>query len=185
MQDKIITDTERRMQKSVEAVTHDLSGIRSGKATPGLLDSVRVDAYGQKMPLNQMASISVPDPKSLVVQPWDKSIIGDVVKAIQIAELGFNPQVEGNIVRIPVPPLSEERRRELAKLCKKIAEDGKVAIRNVRRDANDQLKKAEKDKQISEDQQHRSMEKIQELTDKFIKKVDELVEAKEKEIMSV
>jgi len=185
MQDKILTDTERRMQKSVESVTHDLSGIRSGKATPALLDSVRVDAYGQKMPLNQMASISVPDPKSLVVQPWDKSILGEIVKAIQVAELGFNPQVEGNIVRIPVPPLSEERRRELAKLCKKIAEDGKVAIRNVRRDANDQLKKAEKDKQISEDQQHRSMDKIQELTDKFIKKVDELAEAKEKEIMSV
>ncbi len=185
MQDKIMTDTEHRMQKSVEAVTHDLSGIRSGKATPALLDSVKVEAYGQKTPLNQVASISVPDPKSLVVQPWDKSIIGEVVKAIQVAELGFNPQVEGNIVRIPVPPLSEERRRELAKLCKKVAEDGKVAIRNVRRDANDQLKKAEKDKQISEDQQHRSMDKIQELTDKFIKKVDELVEAKEKEIMSV
>ncbi len=185
MQDKIMTDTERRMQKSVEAVIHDLSGIRSGKATPVLLDSVKVEAYGQKTPLSQVASISVPDPKSLVVQPWDKSIIGEVVKAIQIAELGFNPQVEGNIVRIPVPPLSEERRRELAKLCKKIAEDGKVAIRNVRRDANDQLKKAEKDKQISEDQQHRSMEKIQEFTDKFIKKIDELVEAKEKELMSV
>ncbi len=185
MQDKIMTDTERRMQKSVEAVVHDLGGIRSGKATPALLDSVKVDAYGQKTPLNQVASISVPDPKSLVVQPWDKTIIGDVVKAIQTAELGFNPQVEGNIVRIPVPPLSEERRRELAKLCKKIAEDGKVAIRNVRRDANDQLKKAEKDKQISEDQQHRSLDKIQEVTDKFIKKVDELVEAKEKEIMSV
>lgn len=185
MQDKIVTDTERRMQKSVDAVVHDLAGIRSGKATPALLDSVRVEAYGQKMPLNQMASISVPDPKSLVVQPWDKSIIGDVVKAIQIAELGFNPQVEGNIVRIPVPPLSEERRRELAKLCKKIAEEGKVAIRNVRRDANDQLKKAEKDKEISEDQQHRGMDKIQELTDKFIKKVDEVVETKEKEIMSV
>jgi ribosome recycling factor len=185
MQDKIMTDTEHRMQKSVEAVTHDLGGIRTGKATPALLDSVKVEAYGQKSPLNQVASISVPDPKSLVVQPWDKSIIGEVVKAIQIAELGFNPQVEGNIVRIPVPPLSEERRRELAKLCKKVAEDGKVAIRNVRRDANDQLKKAEKDKQISEDQQHRSMEKIQELTDKFIKKIDELVEAKEKELMSV
>lgn len=185
MQDKIVSDTEQRMQKSVDSVVHDLAGIRSGKATPALLDSVRVEAYGQKMPLNQMASISVPDPKSLVVQPWDKSVIGDVVKAIQIAELGFNPQVEGNIVRIPVPPLSEERRKELAKLCKKIAEEGKVAIRNVRRDANDQLKKAEKDKQISEDQQHRGMDKIQELTDKFIKKIDELVEAKEKEIMSV
>jgi ribosome recycling factor len=185
MQDEIMADTERRMQKSVEAVTHDLAGIRSGKATPALLDSVKVEAYGQKTPLNQVASISVPDPKSLVVQPWDKSIIGEVVKAIQVAELGFNPQVEGNIVRIPVPPLSEERRRELAKMCKKIAEEGKVAIRNIRRDANDQLKKAEKDKQISEDQQHRSMDKIQEFTDKFIKKVDKLVDAKEKELMSV
>jgi len=185
MTEDIKKDAETRMKKTIESITNELGGIRSGKATPGLLDSVRVEAYGQKQPLNQLASISVPDPKSLVVQPWDKSIIGDVVKAIQVAELGFNPQVEGNVVRIPVPPLSEERRRELVKLCKKIAEDGKVAVRNIRRDANDNLKKAEKDKEISEDEQRRAMDKIQELTDEYTKKIDELAEKKEKELMSV
>ncbi len=185
MTEEIKKGAEARMKKTIGSVTQELSGIRSGKATPALLDSVRVEAYGQKTPLNQLSSISVPDPKSLVVQPWDKNIVGDVVKAIQIAELGFNPQVEGNIIRIPVPPLSEERRRELVKLCKKIAEEGKVAIRNIRRDANDHLKKAEKDKEISEDQQHRTMETIQELTDEYTKKIDELTEAKEKELMSV
>jgi len=185
MTGEIQSEAERRMQKSVEAVTHELAGIRSGKATPALLDSVKVDAYGQKMPINQLASVSVPDPKSLVVQPWDKTIITSIVKAIQISELGFNPQVEGSIIRIPVPPLSEDRRRDLAKLCKKIAEEGKVAIRNVRRDANERLKKAEKDKHISEDDQHKGSDKVQELTDKYIKKIDDLVVAKEKEIMSV
>lgn len=185
MLDKIQNDTERRMQKSLDAIVADLKGIRSGKATPALLDSVRVDAYGQKMPLNQVASVSVPDPKSLVVQPWDKSIIGDIVKAIQTAELGFNPQAEGNIVRIPVPPLSEERRRDLVKLCKKLAEDGRVAVRNIRRDANDQLKKAEKDKDISEDELHKGVDNVQKATDNYIRQIDELVEAKEDEIMSV
>lgn len=185
MTENITKDAEARMKKTIGSITQELGGIRSGKATPALLDSVKVDAYGQKMPLNQLASVSVPDPKSLVVQPWDKSIVSDVVKAIQIAELGFNPQVEGNIIRIPVPPLSEERRRELVKLCKKIAEEGKVAIRNIRRDANDHLKRAEKDKKISEDQQHRTMETIQELTGEYTKKIDELSEAKEKELMSV
>lgn len=185
MTEDILKDAESRMKKTIESITHELGGIRSGKATPALLDSVRVEAYGQKQPLNQLASISVPDPKSLVVQPWDKNIIGDVVKAIQTAELGFNPQVEGNVIRIPVPPLSEERRRELVKMCKKIAEEGKVAVRNIRRDANDNLKKAEKDKEISEDQQHRAMDKIQNLTDDYTKKIDELAEKKEKELMSV
>ena len=185
MVDEIQSDAERRMQKSVEAVTVDMTGIRSGKATPALLDSIKVDAYGQKTPLNQVASVSVPDPKSLVVQPWDKSILGDVVKAIQAAELGFNPQVEGNLIRVPIPPLSEERRRELVKLVKKIAEDGKVAIRNVRRDANDKLKKAEKDKDISEDQQRKGGDLIQKLTDKFIENIDEIVTTKEKELMAV
>ena len=185
MVEKIKSDTEERMIKTVEAVTGELSGIRTGKATSALLDSVKVDAYGQKSPLNQLASISVPDPKSLVVQPWDKSIIGEVVKAIQVAELGFNPQVEGNIIRIPVPPLSEERRRDLVKICKKIAEEGKVAVRNIRRDANDALKKAEKDKEISRDEQHKGTDLIQELTDQYSDDIDKLVEAKEKEIMSV
>lgn len=185
MVDNIKDDAEHRMKKSVDAVTSELAGIRTGKATTTLLDSLKVDAYGQKTPLNQLASISVPDPKSLVVQPWDKSIVGAVVKAIQTSELGFNPQVDGNIIRIPVPPLSEERRKELVRFCKKIAEEGKVAVRNIRRDANEALKKAEKDKQISEDDQHKGSDLIQKLTDKYSDKIDELVAAKEKEVMSV
>lgn len=185
MLDEIRTDTERKMQKTVTSITEELAGIRSGKATPALLDSVKVDAYGQKMPLNQVASVSVPDPKSLVVQPWDKTLIGDIVKAIQIAELGFNPQVEGPIIRVPVPPLSEERRVELVKHCKKIAEEGKVAVRNIRREANERLKKAEKDKKVSQDQQRDGTDKIQTLTDKFIRDIDDIVARKEKEIMQV
>ncbi|MEZ5358920.1 MAG: ribosome recycling factor [Candidatus Zixiibacteriota bacterium] len=182
---EIQSETERRMQKTIESMQGELAGIRSGKATPALLDGVKVQAYGQKTPLNQLSSISVPDPKSLLVQPWDKSIIGDVVKAIQAAELGLNPQAEASVIRIPIPPLSEERRKELVKLCKKIAEDNRVAVRNIRRDANDQLKKAEKDKSVSEDQMHDGMDVIQKATDKYIKKIDELMDAKEKEIMSV
>jgi ribosome recycling factor len=185
MLDEIQGDAERRMQKTVEAVGQELSGIRSGKATPTLLDSVKVDAYGQKTPLNQVASVSVPDPKSLVVQPWDKNVIGEVVKAIQTAGLGFNPQVEGNIVRVPIPPLSEERRLELVRLCKKVAEDGKVAVRNIRRDANDKLKKAEKDKEISEDEHHKGADLIQKLTDKFIENIENSAVAKEQELMSI
>ncbi|NMC44851.1 MAG: ribosome recycling factor [candidate division Zixibacteria bacterium] len=185
MLNEIRTDTERKMQKTVTSITEELAGIRSGKATPALLDSVKVDAYGQKMPLNQVASVSVPDPKSLVVQPWDKTLIGDIVKAIQVAELGFNPQVEGPIIRVPVPPLSEERRVELVKHCKKIAEEGKVAVRNIRREANERLKKAEKDKKVSQDEQRDGTDKIQHLTDKFIRDIDDLVARKEKEIMQV
>ncbi|MCP4569234.1 MAG: ribosome recycling factor [FCB group bacterium] len=185
MVDEIHGDAERRMQKSVEAVTDELKGIRSGKANPALLENIKIDAYGQKQPLNQLASISVPDPMSLVVQPWDKSILGDVVKAIQTAELGFNPLVEGNFIRVPVPPLSEERRLELVKLCKKIAEDGKVAVRNIRRDANEKLKKAEKDKEISEDDQHKGADQVQKSTDKFIRDIDTISAAKEKDLMSI
>jgi ribosome recycling factor len=185
MLNEIQIDADQRMQKSVESVSLELAGIRSGKATPALLDGVKVEAYGQKTPLNQLSSISVPDPKSLVVQPWDKTIIGDVVKAIQAAALGFNPQVEANLIRIAVPPLSEERRLELVKLCKRFAEDGKVAVRNIRRDANEKLKKAEKDKQISEDEQHKGSDTVQKLTDKYVSDIDDLVIAKEKEIMSV
>ena len=185
MLEKINEDAKRRMKKSVEAVVTELAGVRTGKATTALLDNLKVEAYGQKTPLNQLASISVPDPKSLVIQPWDKSITGDVVKAIQTSELGFNPQVDGNIIRVPVPPLSEERRTELVKFCKKIAEEGKVAIRNIRRDANEALKTAEKEKQLSRDDQRKGSDLIQKLTDEYADKIDELVVAKEKEVMSV
>lgn len=185
MMEEIRTDTERKMQKSVAAVTEELSGIRSGKATPALLDSVKVEAYGQKMPLNQVASVSVPDPKTLIVQPWDKSTAGDIVRGIQMSGLDFNPQIDGAIIRIPLPPLSEERRRDLVKLCKKVAEEGKVSIRNIRRDANERLKKAEKDKKISQDEHHEGADKVQHLTDKHIAEIDALVVRKEREVMQV
>jgi len=185
MLNEIQVDTERKMQKSVSSVISELAGIRSGKATPALLDSVRVEAYSQKMPLNQVSSVSVPDPKTLVIQPWDKNLVGSIVKAIQIAELGFNPQVDGGIIRVPVPPLSEERRHDLVKLCKKIAEDGRIAVRNVRRDANERLKKAEKDKGISQDEHRQGTEHVQKLTDRFIREIDDIVSKKEKEVMSV
>ena len=185
MLNEIQSDADRRMQKTIQSMKSDLAGIRSGKATTALLDSVKVDAYGQKSPLSQVASVSVPDPKSLLVQPWDKSLIGEVVKAIQKAELGLNPRAESNLIRIPIPPLSEERRMELVKLCKKVAEENRVAIRNIRRDANDKLKKAEKDKDISEDQMHDGIDTVQKATDKYINEIDALIEAKEKDIMAV
>ena len=186
MVNEIQSDAERRMQKTLASISEELGGIRSGKATPALLDTVSVDAYGQKTPLNQIASVTVPDPKSLLVQPWDKNVAGEIVKAIQTADLGLNPQVEGgNMIRIPIPPLSEERRLELVKLCKKFAEDGKVAIRNIRRDANDKLKKAEKEKQISEDEMRKGGDNIQLITDKFTQEIDNLIILKEQEIMSV
>jgi len=185
MLNDIQNDADSRMKKTIGNMVDELSSIRSGKASPALLDSIKVDAYGQKTPLNQVASVSVPDPKSLLVQPWDKTIQGDIVKAIQTAELGFNPQVDGNLIRVPIPPLSEERRHDLVKLCKKIGEDGKVAIRNIRRDANDKLKKAEKDKDISQDDQRKGADDIQKLTDKYISEIDDIVAKKEKEIMSV
>lgn len=185
MLQSVMKDTEERMSKSLEAIKHELSRIRSGKATPALLDGVRVEAYGQTSPLNQLATISAPDPKSLVVQPWDKTIAGDVVKAIQKAELGFNPIQEGNVIRIPVPPLSEERRQELVKVVKRVAEEGKVAVRNIRRDANDKLKAAEKNKEISEDEHKKGNDEVQKVTDKYTKEIDEIVSAKEKEILKV
>ena len=185
MTEKIFSETEERMQKSFNAIQREFNSIRTGKATPALLDGVKVDSYGTVMPLNQLASISAPEPRLLVVQAWDKGVVGEIAKAIQKADLGLNPMVEGNIIRLPIPALSEERRKELVKHAKKIAEEGRVSIRNIRRDANEALKKAEKNKEISEDERDRGLEKIQKLTDEFIKKIDELVEAKEKEIMTI
>lgn len=183
--DTIKADARDRMHKTVEATRRELSSIRSGKASVTLLDSVRVEYYGNQVPLNQVGSVAAPEPRMLVVQPWEKNIAGEIVKAIQKAELGLNPLVEGNIVRIPVPPLNEERRKDLVKLVKKHAEEGKVAIRNVRRDANDHLKKAEKNKEVTEDEHKRIHDEIQKFTDTFIADVDKLVTAKEAEIMEV
>jgi ribosome recycling factor len=185
MIDKLLSEAEDKMQKSLQSIKKEFASIRTGKASPSLLDNVRVDYHGAIMPMNQVASISAPEPRLIVVQAWDKSIVGEIAKAIQQADLGLNPQVDGNIIRLPVPTLTEERRKELVKICKKTAEDGKVAIRNIRRDANDSLKKAEKDKEISEDQQEKAMAKVQELTDTFVEKITDLMDDKEDEIMEV
>jgi ribosome recycling factor len=173
------------MSRSLQAVKREFSSLRTGKASPSLLDSIRVDYHGTILPLNQVASVSAPEPRLIVVQAWDKGVVGEIAKAIQTADLGLNPQVEGNIIRLPIPPLSEERRKDLVKQCKKSAEEGKIAVRNIRRDANDALKKAEKDKEISEDKHKRAAERIQELTDEFVEKIDDAMNDKEKDIMEV
>jgi len=173
------------MDRAVEAIGRELAGIRTGKATTTILDGVKVEYYGTMTPLKQVASISAPDPKLLVVQPWEKNIVGDIVKAIQKADLGLNPVTEGNVIRLPIPPLNEERRREMVKLVRKFGEDGKISIRNIRRDAIEKLKKAEKDSEISEDDLHNGQKHIQEITDNHISRIDEMVEAKEAEVMEV
>ncbi len=182
---EIVKDVNERMNKTVEAIRSELSKIRSGKATPALLDPVRVEAYGSKMPLNQIASVNTPDARLIVVQPWDKGLMGEIEKAIMKADLGLNPSNDGTVIRVPLPPLNEERRTELVKLCRKIVEDGRVAIRNIRRDGNDQYKKLEKDHDMSEDEVHNHLNEIQEATDKHIKQIDEILKHKETEIMEV
>lgn len=182
---KILKDAEDRMHKAVEVVRQELVKIRTGKATTALLDGVKVEYYGSMMPLNQVANISTPDVHTLTVQPWEKSMLPVIEKAILAANLGLNPASDGSIIRVPIPPLNEERRRELVKLVKKFAEDGKIAVRNVRRDSIEHLKKAEKQEHFSEDERKRSEGEVQKLTDKFIKDIDNLIAQKEKEIMEV
>jgi ribosome recycling factor len=183
--DLINNETNQRMQKAVESLKKDLSRIRTGRASPALLDGLSVDYYGSPMPINQIANISVPDARMIVVQPWEKNMLAPIEKAIQTSDLGLNPQNDGNLIRLPIPPLSEERRKDLFKNCKKIGEESKVAIRNIRRDSNEKLKKCEKDKEITQDESKKGLDDIQKLTDKFIKTVDDLLVNKEKEIMEV
>jgi ribosome recycling factor len=182
---EIYKDAETRMQKAVEAVNRELAGVRTGKATPKMLDGVKVEYYGTPTPLIQLASISTPDPKTLIIQPWEQTVIPEILKALQKADLGLNPLAEGNLVRLPVPPLNEERRQEMVRLVKKLGEDGKVAIRNIRRDCNDSMKKAEKDSTITEDELKSGQKHIQELTDKFIEQIGEVVDNKEKELLEI
>ncbi len=176
---------EARMRKTIDAVNHQFASIRTGKATPAILEGLRVDYYGTQTPIMQVASISAPEPRLLVVQSWDKTAVPNVIKAIQASDLGLNPQVEGQIIRIPIPPLSEERRKELVKLVKKYAEEGKIALRNIRRDINDELKKAEKEKKISEDQLHDGLDDIQKLVEKFSKKIDEAAARREADVLEI
>ncbi len=180
-----IKDANSRMNKTIEALRNELSKIRSGKATTALLDGIKVEYYGIMSPINQVSNITVLDAHTLSITPWDKTVLGAVEKAILEANIGFNPMSDGTNLKIPVPPLNEERRRELVKLVKKFGEDSKIAVRNVRRDANDHLKREEKNKKISEDQLKEAEEKIQKLTDEHVQKVDDLLKHKEKEIMEV
>ncbi|GGA34356.1 ribosome-recycling factor [Kroppenstedtia guangzhouensis] len=178
-------DASQRMEKAIQALKRELASIRAGRATPALLDKVMVECYGSEMPLNQLANISTPEPRLLVVQPWDKSTLGDVERAILKSDLGLTPNNDGNLIRISIPALTEERRAELVKVVKKTGEETKVAIRNIRRDANDEMKKLEKKGEISEDESRRGQDEIQKLTDRFIQETDKVIDTKEKEIMEV
>ena len=183
--EQTIKDAKARMDKSLEALRNELTKIRSGKATTALLDGIKVDYYGTVTPISQTGNLTVLDAHSLSYTPWDKSILNAVDKAILEANIGLNPVSDGTNLRIPIPPLTEERRKELVKLIKKFGEDSKVAVRNIRRDANEHLKKEQKDKKLSEDELKSAEEKIQKLTDDHTKNVDEILKHKEKEIMEV
>lgn len=181
----IIKDAKHRMDISIETFKYEINKIRTGKATTALLDGIKVDYYGNMSPLNQVGNVSVLDAHTLAITPWDKNMVQVIEKAILTSDLGLNPASDGTNIRIPIPPLNEERRRDLVKLVKKFGEESKVAIRNVRRDANDQLKKEEKAKNISEDDLKRFEDEVQKITDDHTEKVDEIIEHKEKEIMEV
>lgn len=180
-----IDDIERRMKGALESLKHEFAGLRTGRASTSLLEPLTVDVYGSMMPINQVGTISVPEPRMLSVQVWDRANVSAVEKCVRNSGLGLNPMVDGQLVRIPIPELNEERRKELSKIAAKYAEQGRIAIRNVRRDGMDQLKKAEKNKDISEDDHKFYADEVQQLTDKFVKEVDQMTETKEKEIMQV
>ena len=178
-------NAKENMEASLTAVRREFATVRTGKATPALLDTVRVEAYGSKMPINQLATVSSPDASLLVVQPFDASLLADIERAIQIADLGFNPANDGTLIRIPVPPLNEERRKEYVRLLHKLAEDGRVSVRHARQEARDDLKKKMKNHEVAEDEGHKQMDEVQKLTDRYIGQIDELLEHKEEEVMQV
>ena len=179
----IINDAENRMKKSVSSQQVKLGNVRTGRANPAMLDGIQVDYYGAKTPLKQLANVAAPDPRLLVVQVFDKTAVSAVDKAIKSADIGLNPQVEGNLLRLPIPQLNDERRRELVKFAHNLIEEGKVAVRNIRRDSNEMLKQLEKENEISEDDLHKGLDDIQKLTNGFIKDIDQMYKSKEKDIM--
>jgi ribosome recycling factor len=181
----IETNAKTRMEKALADLQNALAAIRTGRASVGIFDNIRVDYYGTPTPLNQVANLHVPEPTMITIQPWDASLINAIEKAIQTSELGLNPANDGKLIRVPIPALNEERRKEIAKRIQHIAEDHRVAVRNVRRDANDHMKKLLKDKLISEDDERRGLEEVQKMTDAYIAKVDVTFKAKEKEILTV
>jgi len=180
-----IKDADHKMDKTVEAFRTEIAKIRTGKATTAILDGIRVEYYGNPSPLNQVANVSVLDAHTLSIMPWDKSMVQVIEKAIQASDLGLNPLSDGTNLKIPIPPLTEERRKEFVKIVKKFGEEYKVALRNVRRDANEHLKKEEKEKKITEDDRKHAEDEVQKITDKHIAKIDEIIKHKEKEIMEV
>ena len=185
MTNQLITESGRRMDGAVEVLNRELSGLRTGRASVNLLDAVKVDAYGSPTPINQVGNVNVPEPRMLTVQVWDGGMIKAVEKAIREAGLGLNPSVDGQLVRVPLPALTEERRQELTKIAAKYAEEARISVRNVRRDAMEALKKSEKDGDISEDEHRRLSDEVQKVTDAHIKKIDENLAAKQKDIMQV
>ncbi len=185
MIDKLLVETEERMKKQIEALRRELSGIRSGKASPALLDTVRVEAYGTTSPIQQVGSVSAPEARLLVVQPWDKSLIKAITRAIQQSDLGLNPTDDGAVVRIPIPALTEERRRDMVKLVARFAEEGRVHIRAVRHDVNKTIKQQEGDGDISQDDSKRLQGEVQKLTDRYVSEVDEILKKKTEEVMEV
>lgn len=183
--DSGLKEVSAHMDKSVEAIRNEFATVRTGKAAPALLDLIKVDAYGSQMPLNQMATIAAPEPRMLVVQPYDPSQLNAIEKAIMASDLGLVPNNDGKIIRLPIPPLTEERRKELVRLTHKIAEEGRIAIRNIRHDANKRIHQAQKDGDVSEDEMHRQLKEVQDLTDKHIATIDQMLERKEQEVMEV
>jgi len=183
--DSILLDAEERMEKAIAALEREFSRLRTGRASASLVDGIKVDYYGTPTPISQVASVAVPDSRCITIQPWDRNAFSLIEKAILKSDLGLNPVNDGNIIRINIPPLTEERRKDLGKMARKYAEEAKVAVRNVRRDANEQLKKLEKNKELSEDDLRKAQEDVQKLTDRFVAKTDEKAGAKEKEIMDI
>jgi ribosome recycling factor len=185
MLNDIYKDINDRMEKALDSLERDFKRLRTGRASISLVDGIRVSYYGTPTPLSQLATLTIPDPRTILIQPWDNSIIGEIEKAILKSELGLNPMNDGKVIRINIPPLTTERRRELVKVVKKMAEEAKVAVRNIRRDANEMIKDLKKDKEISEDEQFRAQEETQKVTDDFIKRIDALYALKEKEILEI
>jgi ribosome recycling factor len=185
MIDDVFNDSKDRMTKAVDALRRELATIRTGRAHPGLVEHLRVDYYGVPTPLNQLATISVPDPRLLTIQPWDRQAMGAIEKAILKSDLSLTPTNDGTIIRLSIPQLTEERRRELAKVVRKKVEEGRVEVRNIRRDAHDELRRLQREKLISEDDQYRGQEKLQKLTDEFVQQVERLGEEKEAELLAV
>lgn len=185
MTEAVIKSAEERMGKAIDALKRDLNTVRTSRATPAMLDKVTVDYYGSPMPVNQVGNVTTPEPRMLVITPWEKTMLSEIEKAIQKSDLGLNPSNDGTVIRIIVPALTEQRRQELVKVVRKMGEDSRVAVRNIRRDANDELKKMEKSGDVSEDDVRRVLDKVQAITDKYVGEIDKLTAAKEKDVLEV